>query len=367
VSLGLAAARVNSADVKSGGNSIVDYMRTHAGGLTDIGEIERTVLALDAAGVNARSFAGRDLVAAIERRRSKNGSWKSNNGWTAFGILALKATGGSGFKRSARWLAKRHNGDGGFGFRPGATSDVDDTGGALQALAAGGLRKSKVARRAVAFIKAAQNGDGGFGQLRGGSSNAQSTSWAVQGLVAVGRKPSGFKRHGHTPLSYLRSLQQKDGSIRYSRGSAQTPVWVTAQALDALEQKAFPLKPAPRLARARRATPSAPHPSAHRAPRAKKKPRSRHRKPAPRRAEKPPAVAAPAPAATPTAEPAAPHAAAPSRHESPPSQPSMLAVFRGSGHGNEGAAWGGGALVAGVAAFALWRLTSRRSRGLPPA
>src|SRR5439155_25087762 len=160
-----------------------------------------------------------DLVAAIGRRRSRNGSWKSNNGWTAFGVLALKGTGGSGVRRSARWLAKQHNRDGGFGFRPGATSDVDDTGGVLEALAAGGLGGSKTTRRAVAFLRAAQNRDGGFGQLRGGSSNAQSTAWAVQGLVAAGRKPSAFKRHGHSPLSYLRSLQRGDGSIRYSRVS----------------------------------------------------------------------------------------------------------------------------------------------------
>ena len=364
--LGFAAARINPADVKSGGNSIVDYMRARAGGLTDIGEIERTVLALDASGVNARSFAGRDLVAAIERRRSKNGSWKSNNGWTAFGVLALKATGAPGVKRSARWLAKQHNRDGGFGFRPGATSDVDDTGGVLQALAAGGLRKSKVARRAVAFLRAAQNGDGGFGQLRGGSSNAQSTSWAVQGLVAVGRKPAGFKRHGHTPLSYLRSLQQKGGSVRYSRASAQTPVWVTAQALDALEQKAFPLRAAPRAARARRATPSAPRPGSGGPARARKKHRARHRKAAPRHETKQPAANAPAPApvATPSPGPVAPHGPAPARPGAPPSQPSALAIFH-TGHGNEGAAWAGGALVAGVAGFALWRLTRRR-RGVGP-
>ncbi|MEA2439888.1 MAG: energy-coupling factor transport system substrate-specific component, partial [Thermoleophilaceae bacterium] len=69
-SLGFAAAKVNSADVSSGGKSIVDYLRAHAGSVTDIGELERTVLALDASGISARSFAGRDLVAAIQRRRS---------------------------------------------------------------------------------------------------------------------------------------------------------------------------------------------------------------------------------------------------------------------------------------------------------
>jgi hypothetical protein len=34
-----------------------------------------------------------------------------------------------------------------------------------------------------------------------------------------------------------------NGAIRYSRTSAQTPVWVTAQALVALAGRAYPLRP----------------------------------------------------------------------------------------------------------------------------
>jgi energy-coupling factor transport system substrate-specific component len=364
--LGLAAAGVNPADVKlAGGSSVIDYMRAHAGGLTDIGEIERTVLALDAAGVSARSFAGRDLVKTIERRRSKNGSWKSNNGWTAFGILALKATGGSGVKHSAHWLAGRRNRDGGFGFRPGAASDVDDTGAVLQALAAAGMRNSKAARRAVDFLRAAQNRDGGFGQLRGGSSNAQSTSWAVQGLVAAGRKPSGFKRRGHSPLSYLRSLQRGDGSVRYSRTSAQTPVWVTAQAIDAFTQKAFPLKAAPRVgsARARHASPgggtgTGSGPAGGGKPAAPKKTASgKPAKRAPAAKTAPGGSSAGSDAGLPP-----PPAGAPSlvQKDAPPSERASLSIL-GHPHGRDPmAAWAGGALVAAVAALALWRLGRHR-------
>jgi energy-coupling factor transport system substrate-specific component len=367
--LGLAAARVNAADVSSGGNSIVDYLRAHAGGLTDIGEIERTVLALDSAGVSARSFAGRDLVAAIERRRSRNGSWKTNNGWTAFGVLALKATGGSGVGRSARWLARQQNGDGGFGFRPQAVSDVDDTGAVLQGLAAGGLRGSKVARRAVAFLRTAQNTDGGFAQMRGGSSNAQSTSWAVQGLVAAGRSPGAFKRHGRSPLSYLRSLQMRDGSIRYSRVSAQTPVWVTAQALDALEQKAFPLAPAPRAARAprrsggggagptkttRKRRGGAAKPAAAPKPKAKPRPSA------------PTAVAPPSAAEGPTG-PTGSSGPSPTKPAGPAATAAQRVAARMLARHGGGAPWAAIAIVAGVAALALWRLAWRRGHRLPQA
>jgi hypothetical protein len=81
--------------------------------------------------------------------------------------------------------------------------------------------------------------------MAAGTSNAQSTAWAVQGLVAAGRDPRKLKRT-RTPIQYLVSLQAGDGSVRYSRTSTQTPVWVTAQALAALEGKPFPLRPAPR-------------------------------------------------------------------------------------------------------------------------
>jgi hypothetical protein len=105
--------------------------------------------------------------------------------------------------------------------------------------------------RAVSYLRRAQRPDGGFGQMSSAASNAQSTAWAVQGLVAVGRDPGKFKRGSRSPIAYLVSLQAPNGSIRYSRTSAQTPVWVTAEALTALKGKALPLRPVPREARAR--------------------------------------------------------------------------------------------------------------------
>jgi hypothetical protein len=94
-----------------------------------------------------------------------------------------------------------------------------------------------------------QNSDGGFGQSAGRSSNAQSTAYAVQGLVAAGRDPGTFRKSGRSPLVYLRSLQRRNGRIDYSRISGQTPVWVTAQAVMALERKPLPLATVPRRRR----------------------------------------------------------------------------------------------------------------------
>ncbi|MEA2410896.1 MAG: energy-coupling factor transport system substrate-specific component, partial [Thermoleophilaceae bacterium] len=295
--------------------------------------------------------------------------WKGNNGWTAFGVLALKATGGSGVGRSAHWLARQQNRDGGFGFRPAAVSDVDDTGAALQALAAGGLRGSKQARRAVAFLRAAQNGDGGFAQMRGGSSNAQSTSWAVQGIVATRRTPDSFKRSGRSPLRYLRSLQASDGSVRYSRASAQTPVWVTAQALDALEKKAFPLAAARSRAPAR--SPRVGGGSGQNsgndggtgrsgAPSRPKVAHKRGSKPSP---PPPASVPAPAPAAGPTG-PTGSSGPVPVHRRPTALTPGQRAAMQLMRRGAGGSAWLPVAIVAGVAALALWRRVRRRQPGV---
>ena len=64
----------------------------------------------------------------------------------------------------------------------------------------------------------------------------------MQGLIASGRDPGAVRRRGsRSPIGYLESLVAADGSVRYSRTSAQTPVWVTAQALIALSRKTFPV------------------------------------------------------------------------------------------------------------------------------
>jgi prenyltransferase beta subunit len=241
--LGIAADGRNPRDVRrGGGKSVLDFLKPTVRGLRDPGDIERTILVLGAAGVSPRSFGGRDLVKALVAHRRRNGSIDGLVNQTAFGILALKAARAS-LGKSPAWLARQADRDGGFNFAGrGGASDSDDTGAAIQALVAAGRRRSSAVRRAVAFLVRTQAADGGFAATAGGASNAQSTAFAIQGLVAAGRDPSGLHRGGaRSPLDYLRTLTAPDGSVRYSRASAQTPVWVTAQAALALARKPFPL------------------------------------------------------------------------------------------------------------------------------
>jgi energy-coupling factor transport system substrate-specific component len=245
--LGLAAAGRDPVRVRRNGRSPVDYIVREIGRVRATGDVERTILALSAAGRSPRSVAGRDLPAELVRKRRRDGSFGGLVNQTAFAILALRAAGRPARDRTVRaaaaWLASQHNRDGGFNFGGrGGRSGIDDTAAALEGLVAAGRRHSRTVVRAAVFLAGRQNADGGLGLTPGADSNAQSTAWAIQGLVAAGRDPARVRRRGaRSPLTYLRSLQEASGAVRYSRTTTQSPVWVTAQALTALARRPFPI------------------------------------------------------------------------------------------------------------------------------
>ncbi len=245
--LGLAAAGRPPQSVRRDGHTVLEALRAQAGTLEGPGDIERTMLALRACGAPVTSLAGKNLLAELLRYRTSEGSFSHQVNLTAFAVFALRAAGHSAADPAVRaagaWIARQQDSDGGFNFAErGGSSDVDDTAAALQGLVDAGIHTGAVLARAVAFIVHAQNPDGGFPSQPGGESNAQSTSWAVQGLVAAGQRVETVRRHAvRSPLGYLESLVAPNGSVRYSRTGAQTPVWVTAQALTALARAPFPV------------------------------------------------------------------------------------------------------------------------------
>jgi prenyltransferase beta subunit len=229
--LGLAAAG------QKPGPAALAYVRRGLGSLREIGDIERTVLVVRAAGQNPRRFGGRNLIADIMRKRRKDGSFDGYVSYTAYAILALRRSGvgaSSGTIRSAaRWLERHQNDDGGFNVGGRGASGIDDTAGAVQALVRAG--RTAAARRGARFLSSQQGPQGGFPLTRGGALNSQSTAYAVQALVAAGGNDRAVRRG----QAYIRSLTEGNGLVRYSRTGRQTPVWVSAQALLALHRKPF--------------------------------------------------------------------------------------------------------------------------------
>ena len=238
--MGLAAEGVNPQDVHHGGANLISYLAGGVGSLSDPGSLERTILAVESAGLNASDFAGRDLVANLTHEFRRDGSISQQANLTSFAILALRSAGVTPPQSTVNWLIHQHDRNGGFNFgTAGGESDVDDTGAALEALTGvPGRAAARVRGGAVAYIRRQQDRDGGFPDMPGDSSNAQSTAWAIQGLTAAGVDPNSMHLRGApSPPAYLRALMAPDGHIRYSRTADETPVWVTSEAIMALAGK----------------------------------------------------------------------------------------------------------------------------------
>ena len=250
--LGLAAAGENPQDVVRDGHSLIGYIEAGVASASDPGSVERNILVAGAAGIDARSFGGRDLIAELRADIGRNGSVNNQTNWTSFEVLAFRAVGVAPPAASLAWIVRQQDADGGFNFATrGGLSDVDDTGSALEALAGDrGPGAARARARAIEYVRGQQDRDGGFPGMPGAGSNAQSTAFAVQGLLAAGVEPGSLHRRGApSPLDYLRSLIAGDGHVRYSRGTDETPTWVTAEAVMALDGKPLPIAaPARRVA-----------------------------------------------------------------------------------------------------------------------
>ena len=188
------------------------------------------ILALDALGRDPDALTDR-----LEGMRGPRGRIGTLVNSTIWGVIALRATGRPA-GTSARYLLRVQRKGGGWSWHPQGASDSNDTAAAVQALRAAGVpARSRAIRRGLSYLRSLQRQDGGFALGPGRAADAQSTAWAIQAFVAVGKPPppSAFR--------YLAQLRQADGSYRYSKRYAATPVWVTSQVLPALARKAFPL------------------------------------------------------------------------------------------------------------------------------
>jgi hypothetical protein len=124
--------------------------------------------------------------------------------------------------------------NGGFPWAKGLAPDSNTTAWAVQALRSTGVKGAPITR-ALTYLRTLRAANGGFRLVAGRAPDAQSTALVVQAFVAARTKPPP------KAFTFLASLRRSDGSYRYSRAYATTPVWVTAQVLPALAKKPLPL------------------------------------------------------------------------------------------------------------------------------
>jgi len=219
------------------GHSPVDYLTMmnketiEKGGTTDIA---RTILTLHAVSEDPRNFHGINYVQDLKSRVKPNGQAGDHVYTTIWTIIGLASV-GEDTSRSVSWFKSAQNPDGGFPWTPGAESDPDDTGAALQALIAGGVSPDDPAiRNAVAYLRLMQRDDGGYHYGGTSASNSASDAWVIQGLVAAGEGPERYMKNSRSVVDHLLSLQNPDGSFRHTAHVTDNPCRMTATAIPAL-------------------------------------------------------------------------------------------------------------------------------------
>jgi len=186
-------------------------------------ELERTILALSAVGINPYSIANRNLVDELKALAS-GGQIGSPNfiNDDIFAILAFRATGqdpaSEPFKSTIEFVKRNQLANGGFNDRVGGQeADIDITAVATVALAS--YTNTGTAKN---FLVITQNSDGGFPSRAGSSSNVASTAWTMWTI--------GLNQRA---VEYLVNQQQANGSF----GS----ILLTSYSLHALTGKSLPV------------------------------------------------------------------------------------------------------------------------------
>jgi hypothetical protein len=233
--------------------SIVDYLAANAADASSASDYSRMLLAIAAADQDPTDFGGVDFVALLEAEHASNQIGDPlllNDDF--FGVMALIAAWGDPsstiIQDSLAFILDNQNaiadgGDGGWGYAPGADSDVDNTASAIMALIAAGESPTLPAiADGLAYIKSTQMENGGFPFF--GETNSASDSWGIDGIVAAGQEPDDEdwdSGQGNDPVDDLLSLQNPDGSFDLSPTTeANQKLW-TSYAIPALLGVPYPV------------------------------------------------------------------------------------------------------------------------------
>jgi prenyltransferase beta subunit len=267
VGLALAAGGVNPrCQARPGGTDVYSFLAGHfQRGLEEeitwpaipTTALERELMVVNAAGTDPHAFAGHDLVAEILSRADDDGSFPYVPGGRGeindaiFAIVSLapirEPKAQAAIQVAADWLIAQQNDDGGWAWSvKGHESEADLTGAAIQALRAAGRSDTAAERTGLEYLHRIQDPDGGFPEFAGEpESNVASTAWAVQGIWAAGQNPETWLEGGNEPLSYMASLQEADGRLRWKASQDLNGVWMTAYAAPAFAGQTWPIPSPP--------------------------------------------------------------------------------------------------------------------------
>jgi hypothetical protein len=248
--LAYASAGYDPGTVMAAGSvtSAMDYLSSTASVFAnkDAASTGKLALAVEAAGGDAHSFGGIDIVHVL------TDTWYSptlsafgvptNTYDQAFAILGLAAAGETIPVSATQTLTGLQQVDGGWKYDLGPyspVSDPDSTGLALQALVAAGVDTDDPS--IVAGVQYLENQQNAFGSWSSwGSPSPNSTAYAMQGLLAAGEdlESAAWLKDGHSPYDALAAMQKVDGPFALGGFDNGLATW---QAVPALLGQAYPL------------------------------------------------------------------------------------------------------------------------------
>ncbi len=269
----LEAGRKDTASLRAGGASAIDYLKTDVPSATAPStDVERKIIAIAAAGQDVKNFGGTNYVNRLLTYHTDhqigNPTYLNDD---IFGIIAAAASGQADLKSTAQdgldYLLSYQKADGGFTYTTAPcgyfygnpnnnpltdpcdydnTSDSNDTAAAIVAMYAAeqlGLTNSNLTsalNHAVTYLLSTQqSADGGFGYDGYGPSDYNSTAWALMALHTIG---GSVQAQALQARDYLLLHQNADGSYDGYFGEDTT---TTAHVAIALLGTTWLLRPAP--------------------------------------------------------------------------------------------------------------------------
>lgn len=215
------------------------------------GDYARIILNSYASGLQPGALSAQQNAVAQLASLYRFGGSYGNDGSvndTVFGTLAMSAVEAPRalLAKSAEYLRRNQNEDGGWRFAagaPSAHSEVEISGAALAALCTTGATTADPAvARGIAFLESQYDPDAGTFETPFGP-NADTNAWAVDGLKTceVDTEAAPWTTPlGKSPQDYLLSLQRKSGpnagSFEYEAGEGEAflNLYATQDALRAL-------------------------------------------------------------------------------------------------------------------------------------
>ena len=230
----------------------LDYLTEHSEDVMAFakengGQAGKVVMALTAAAVDPRAFAGHDYVDALQAHYQSSGAYGVADPYKqAIAMLGVAAARETIPAAAAVWLEDLQADDGSWDDGFGTTRNADATALAVMALVAAGRPVDSPAVAAAGVFLADTQLAGGWEYGSGFGANANSTALVIQALSALGEpwyaSTGAWVVDGQSPLAALLAYQSETGAFQSDFGQGPfDDLYATVQAIPAAAGRPFPL------------------------------------------------------------------------------------------------------------------------------